>query len=323
MRDSKDPDPTQPGRHRLLFQILAFAAIYLIWGSTYLAIRVGVRSIPPFLMAGCRFVLAGGILYLVLRLRGVPAPSLGEWRRAALAGLLMLTAGNGLVTWAETRVPSNLAALLVAAVPLYVAVLEWLRPGGAAPERRVWMGIAIGAAGMVLLVLRDPSGPSSAPTSALAIAALLLSGFCWAAGSLYSRYGSMHRHPLMAAAQQMLAGGVAQLMLSAARAEPRRFSASALSPEPLIAFAYLTLVGSLVAFSAFGWLVKASTPARLSTTAYVNPVVAVILGWVMLGERLAPRALAGAGLIVCAVMVMTLRGRLPRPRPAPRIADAE
>ena len=272
-----------------------------------MAIRVGVRSLPPFLMAGCRFVIAGGILYTIMRARGVRAPTLAEWGRAAVAGLLMLTAANGLVTWAEIHIASNLAALFIAAVPLYVALLDWLRPGGVAPKRRVWIGIAVGAAGMALLVMRDgSSGASGAPNSAAAVVALLLSGLCWAAGSLYSRYGAMHPHPLMAAAQQMLAGGVAQLLLSLASGEPGRLSLASLSTQSLLAFAYLTLAGSLVAFTAFGWLVKASTPARLSTNAYVNPVVAVVLGWLLLGEQLAPRALAGAGLIVCAVVVMTV-----------------
>jgi drug/metabolite transporter (DMT)-like permease len=312
VRDDDDPDNRDPRQNGLLLQVLAFAAIYLIWGSTYLAIRVGVRSLPPFLMAGCRFVTAGSILYAILRARGVSAPTLADWGRGALAGLLMLTAGNGLVTWAETRIASNLAALLVAAVPLYVALLDWLRPGGTAPQRRVWIGISLGGIGMALLVMRG--GSPGRETSGLAVAALLLSGLCWAAGSLYSRYGGMNANPLMAAAQQMIAGGSAQLLLAVARSEPERMTLSSLSGPGIAAFGYLTLIGSLVAFSAFGWLVKTSTPARLSTTAYVNPVVAVILGWALLGETLAPRALAGAALIVCAVVVMTLR--LPSRRPA-------
>ncbi|HVV49860.1 MAG TPA: EamA family transporter [Polyangia bacterium] len=312
MRDDDDPDSRGPRPNTLLLQILAFAAIYVIWGSTYLAIRVGVRSLPPFLMAGCRFVTAGSILYAILRARGVSAPTRAEWGRGALAGLLMLTAGNGLVTWAETRIESSLAALLIAGVPVYVALLDWLRPGGVAPERRVWIGISLGGIGMALLVMRG--GASGHESSGLAVAALLLSGLSWAAGSLYSRYGAMNPNPLMAAAQQMIAGGSAQLLLAVALGEPERMSLATLSGPGIAAFGYLTLIGSLVAFSAFGWLVKTSTPARLSTTAYVNPVVAVILGWALLGETLAPRALAGAALIVCSVAVMTLR--LPFRRPA-------
>jgi drug/metabolite transporter (DMT)-like permease len=283
-------------------QVLAYAAVYLIWGSTYLAIRVAVRTLPPFLLAGCRFLMAGSILHAVLRARGVAAPTLKEWARAAVAGFLMITLGNGLVTWAETHVASNLAALLIAAVPLYVAVLDWLRPGGRAPERRTWIGIGLGSLGMVLLVSRA-AAPGSA-TSPAAIAALLLSGLAWAAGVLYARYGSLHRNPLMAAAQQMIAGGLAQLVVAAARGEAHPVHPSI---EGLIAFGYLTLVGSLITFSAYGWLVKVSTPARLSTTAFVNPVVAVVLGWAILDETLSTRALAGAALIICAVVAMTVR----------------
>jgi drug/metabolite transporter (DMT)-like permease len=267
-------------------------------------------------MAGCRFVLAGGILYAILRARGVAPPGRTHWSRAAVAGVLMLAAGNGLVTWAETRVASNVAALLVAAVPLYVALLDWARPNGVRPARRVLVGIGVGAAGMLLLVMRG-GGRGATESSVMATAAVLLSGLCWAAGSLYSRYGAMHPHPLMAAAQQMIAGGVTQLLLAVATGEPRRISASTFSSSGVLAFAYLTIFGSLVAFSAFGWLVKASTPARLSTAAYVNPVVAVFLGWALLGETLSGRSAGGAALIICAVMIMTLDVRVWR-RPALR-----
>jgi drug/metabolite transporter (DMT)-like permease len=279
--------------------------VYLIWGSTYLAIRVGVRSIPPFLMSGCRFVGAGGALYALLRFRGTPAPSRGEWARASIAGLLMLTIGNGLVTWAERRVPSNLAALIVAAVPFYMALLDWVRPGGTAPAPRDLIGIAIGASGMALLVSGGREGASE--VTVVGMGALLVSGLAWSAGSLYSRYGRMHRHPVMAAAQQMLAGGAAMLAIASLRGEPLTVAHAGVTAEGALALSYLTLFGSLVAFSAFGWLVKATSTARLSTVAYVNPVVAVILGWALLDERLGTRAITGALLILAAVIAMTLR----------------
>jgi drug/metabolite transporter (DMT)-like permease len=284
--------------------VLAFAAVYLIWGSTYLAIRVGVRSLPPFLLSGCRFVGAGGRLYILLRARGTRAPRRDEWVRAAVAGLLMLTVGNGLVTWAEKQVPSNLAALIVAAVPLYIALLEWARPGGSPPSRRVLVGIGVGAGGMALLV--SGGRESSHEVTTLGIGAILLSGLSWSAGSLYSRYGRMHPHPVMAAAQQMLAGGAAMLIIAALRGDPVAVAHTGVTADSAVALAYLTVFGSLVAFSAFGWLVKATTPARLSTTAYVNPVVAVVLGWALLDEHLSARALWGAAFIVCAVVVMTV-----------------
>ena len=291
--------------------VLAFAAVYLIWGSTYLAIRVGVRSLPPFLMSGCRFVGAGGLLYILLRARGTRAPTRGEWAHAAVAGVLMLTVGNGLVTGAETQVPSNLAALIVAAVPLYIALLEWARPGGSPPSRRVLVGIGVGAGGMALLV--SGGRESSHGVTALGIGAILLSGLSWSAGSLYSRYGRMHAHPVMAAAQQMLAGGAAMLLIAALRGDPATVARTGVTSDSAVALAYLTIFGSFIAFSAFGWLVKATTPARLSTTAYVNQVVAFVLGWALLDEHLSARALVGAAFIVCAVIVMTV------PLPARRV----
>jgi drug/metabolite transporter (DMT)-like permease len=211
------------------------------------------------------------------------------------------------VTWAERQVPSNLTALLVAGVPLYVALMEWLRPGGAPPTARVLIGIAVGVGGMALLVAGGKSGTHAVST--LAVVAILVSGLCWSAGSLYARYGAMHPDPVMAAAQEMLVGGAAMVGVSFLRGEPQHLALASVSRESVVALVYLTLFGSLVAFSAFGWLVKATTPARLSTTAYVNPLVAVILGWAILGETLTPRALVGAALILCAVVVMTSRGR--------------
>jgi drug/metabolite transporter (DMT)-like permease len=245
------------------------------------------------------------MLYALLRLRGTPAPSRGEWARAAIAGVLMLTTGNGLVTWAERRVPSNFAALIVAAVPLYMALLDWARPGGAPPARRVLVGIGIGACGMALLV--SGGRGSSSEVSMIGIGAILVSGLAWSAGSLYARYGRMHRHPVMAAAQQMLAGGAAMLAIASLRGEPAAVVHSGVTAESALALAYLTLFGSFVAFSAFGWLVKTTSTARLSTVAYVNPVVAVILGWLILDERLGTRAIAGATLILAAVVAMTVR----------------
>jgi drug/metabolite transporter (DMT)-like permease len=285
-------------------QALAFGTVYLIWGSTYLGIRVAVRTMPPFLMSGGRYLLAGGILYVALRALGVAAPTVGQWLRSGVAGVVMLAAGNGLVTWAEQRVPSNFAALLIAAVPLYVALLEWARPRGVKPAAHQLAGIAVGAAGLALLVWPD-AGALSTP-SGIGIVAVLVSGFAWAAGTLYARYSPHHPNAVMAAAQQMIAGAGALLVIGLLRGEAGRGALAAISLPSFLAFLYLAIFGSLVAFSAFGWLVTVSTPARLSTTAFVNPVVAVILGWALLGETLASRALAGATLIVCAVVVMTV-----------------
>jgi drug/metabolite transporter (DMT)-like permease len=291
-------------RTRPLLQALAFAAVYLIWGSTYLGIRVAVRTIPPFLMAGGRYLMAGGVMFAVLRASGVAAPTLGQWLRSGVAGVVMLTLGNGLVTWAEQNVPSNFAALLISAVPLYVAVIDWLRPKGNRPELHQLVGILIGVAGMALLVWPDHAA-LHAP-SALGVVAMLIAGLAWASGSLYARYSPHHPNSVMAAAQQMIGGASALLLVGLLRGEAQAGALSAITWTGVLAFLYLAIFGSLVAFSAFGWLVTVSTPARLSTTAFVNPVVAVILGWVILGETLAHRALAGAFLVVCAAVVMTV-----------------
>lgn len=300
------PSVAEERRERTsLGYVLAFAAVYLIWGSTYLGIRIAVQSLPPFLLAGARSFSAGLLLLLVLLARGARAPTALEWRRAALAGALMLAAGNGLVTWAETYVPSNLAALSIAAVPSYVALFDWLRPGGTRPTRRALLGVALGAFGMLLLLRPDPRAIEA--SSWLPQLGLVLAGAAWAFGSLYTRYQKLYPNAAVSGAQQMLAGGALLLVVSLSRGELHGFDPNAVSTQSWLAFGFLTVFGSMLAFSCFNWLVGVTTPARLSTTAYVNPVVAVVLGWLVLGERLQPVTLAGALLILAAVLVMTVR----------------
>jgi drug/metabolite transporter (DMT)-like permease len=309
-----------------LLQLLAFGAVYVIWGSTYLGIRVAVESIPPFLLAGLRSFTAGALLLGYLRLRGARAATAREWLRAALAGTILLTAGNGLVTWAEKYVPSSLAALSVAAVPAYVALLDWLRPGGQRPVRGVLVGVLLGLAGMLLLLRPDPA--AIGVDRWLPLLALALAGFSWAVGSLYVRYQRLYPNALVSGGQQMLAGGAVLLVISSLTGEIGRFDPAAVTGRSLLAWAYLTVFGSLLAFSAFNWLNGVSTAARVSTTAYVNPVVAVLLGWLMLDEPLQPASLAGGALIICAVLVMTLARQkgsgAPAATAAPRMqSDAE
>jgi drug/metabolite transporter (DMT)-like permease len=280
----------------------AFAAVYLIWGSTYLAIRIGVESIPPFLLAGARSFIAGGILLGVLLARGARPPTAAEWGRGAIAGVPMLAGGSGLVTLAETHVPSNLAALMIAGLPAYVQLLDWWRPGGVRPSRRALFGIALGSLGMLLLVRPGSSGLG--PQHWYGVLALSFAGWFWAFGSLYGRYRPLYPSSVMSGAQQMVAGGGALLLAGTLRGELAMFSAEHVTPASWAALGYLTLFGSLVAFSAFNWLVTRTTPAQLSTTAYVNPVVALVLGWVVLGETLHPVSFAGAALILAAVVIM-------------------
>lgn len=299
-----DPPPEVRSGRWVLFSPggLAFAAVYLIWGSTYLAIRVGVETIPPFLLAGSRSLIAGVLLLAAAFARTAAPSTWRQWGHAAVGGTLMLTGGNGLVTWAETRVSSSLAALLIAAVPAHVALLDWLRPAGRRPSHKTFLGIVVGLAGMALLV--RPGTGVVHDSHWQGVAAVSVAGLCWALGSLYSRYAPMHPDRSMSAAQQMVFGGAALLLIAACRGEVTALDVRLVSGRSLAALIYLTLFGSLLAFSAFNWLVKATTPARLSTTAYVNPVVAVVLGWAVLGERLHPVSLAGAALILGAVALM-------------------
>jgi drug/metabolite transporter (DMT)-like permease len=299
-------------RRLLSTRALAFTAVYVIWGSTYLGIRVGVETIPPLLLAGARFVIAGAVLFGFLLARGARLPNRREWWRASVAGIVMLAGGSGLVTLAETRVPSNLAALLLAGVPAYVLLLDWWRPSGVRPSRQALLGILLGTIGLLLLV--RPGADDLAPSHWYAVALLVLAGWCWASGSLYSRYRPQHPSSMLAGAQQMIAGGLVLSCIALGHGDLGQLMNARVSGASVAAFVYLTVFGSLVAFSAFNWLVTKTTPAQLSTTAYVNPVVALVLGWLVLGESLHPVSLGGAALIVVAVIIMLGRFGSPKAR---------
>jgi drug/metabolite transporter (DMT)-like permease len=292
--------------------LAAFAAVYLIWGSTYLAIRFAVESIPPFLMGGVRFLIAGTILYAWLRINGSPAPSWINWRRAAVAAALLLGIGNGGVNWAEQKVPSGLTALIIAGTPVWFALFDWLRPGGARPTRQTALGIVVGFAGVTLLV-GSRSALAGGSVDYTGVFALGCASVAWAIGSLYTKYSPHPEPPLMTAAQQMITGGAILFLTGLAMGEVRTFHWSTVSARSLTAFAYLTLIGSLVGFTAYAWLLKATTPARASTYAYINPVIAVFLGWAIGGEALTGRMLLAATIIVFGVVIITTR-RMPATR---------
>jgi drug/metabolite transporter (DMT)-like permease len=295
--------------------LAAFAAVYLIWGSTYLGIRFAVETLPPFLMGGARFLISGLILYTWLRVSGTPAPSKINWRRSAIAGALLIGIGNGGVNWAEQKVPSGLTALIIAGTPLWFALLDWLRPAGTRPTRQTALGLMVGFAGVMLLV-GSRSALRAGAADVAGIVALVCASVAWASGSLYTKYASKPESPLMTAAQQMLAGGAILLLAGLLMGEASTFSWSQVSARSFMAFLYLTFVGSLVGFSAYAWLLKATTPARVSTYAYVNPVIAVFLGWAIGGETLTGRMLLAAGIILLGVVIITTRRM-----PSARLAD--
>ena len=305
--------PTHPSRTALL---LGFLAIYLIWGSTYLGIRIAVETMPPFLMAGVRFLIAGLFLFIVLKFRGAAWPTRAQWRDHTIVGTCLLLGGNAVVAWAEQTVPSGLTTLILGASPLIMVLMEWARPGGTKPTAMLWFGFAVGLGGLFILL-----GPGALPAGirppALSIAALLLASTSWWGGSLLSKYSKSGAPPLMAATLQMLSGGVVMTVFGLAIGEAPRVHLAAISARSWLAWSYLVLAGSLVAFPVYIWLLKHSTPARVSTYAYVNPIVAVILGWAILNEPLTPRIALAATVIVGAVAIITVqKNRAPKPASA-------
>ncbi|MFC5524599.1 drug/metabolite exporter YedA [Rhodanobacter ginsengisoli] len=274
---------------------LALFALYVIWGSTYLGIRFALESYPPFLLAGIRFLCAGLVLYGFLRLRGMASPTPLQWRNAAFTGLLLLGMGNGLVCFAEERVSSGIAAVAVASMPLFAALFTGLY--GQWPNRREIAGLAIGFAGVIVLNLG-----SSLSGSRLGALALLVAAMCWAFGSAWSRHQQMPPGPMNTAAQ-MLCASVALLLVGFAGGE---HLPSHPTVHATLALVYLGVFGSIVAFSAYLYVLKHARPALATSYAYVNPPVAVLFGVMLAGEHVGPYDLAGMAIILFGVAVITL-----------------
>jgi drug/metabolite transporter (DMT)-like permease len=286
----------------------AFAIVYVVWGSTYLAIKFAIDTIPPFLMAGSRFALAGALLYIYTARTLAPAPTPRQWWNAASVGVLLLALGTGGVVWAEQRVPSGLTALVVAAMPIWLVTFEAIRPRGRRPSALAVAGIVIGLVGQAILA-RAPAAPGGhATVSLVGLAVLLGATMSWAAGSLRARLVDLPASRLRTTAIEMLAGGAALLLAGAIDGEWAAFDPARLSAASVAAWLYLIVFGSLVAFTAFVWLNETVAPARVATYAYVNPVVAVALGWAFLGEPITARTVVAAVVILGAVLVINLAG---------------
>jgi drug/metabolite transporter (DMT)-like permease len=289
-------------RSRLL---VAFALVYVVWGSTYLAIRFAIETAPPFLMASARFLLAGAMIYLWARLRGAARPTAVHWRSAAIIGAALFLFGNGGVVWAEQFVPSGLAALLVATVPLWIVLFEWWLPGGSRPPLAVWLGVLVGLFGVGLLV--QPGSASGGSERYLAGAlALVVASIVWSLGSLYARRAPLPKSMPLTIGMQMLTGGAWLGLASLMTGEPGRFDPSAMSGKSLLAVLYLVVFGALVGFSAYQYVLHHATPARAATYAYVNPVVAMFLGWAFAGEPITARTLTAAAIVLAAVAIIVL-----------------
>ena len=286
--------------------------LYVVWGSTYLGIKVAVESIPPFLMAGSRFALAGLVMLgaaAVLRRGAVALPTRREWRDSFIVGGLLMGGGMGMVALGEETVPSGIAALLIAMMPLWVAALGRVFFGERLPLAAV-VGIGVGLTGVAILV-----GPSASPAETFnpgGIVALIISPISWASGSLYSAHRArLPRDPLVATSAQMLTGSVVLAVFALVRGELVGFDLQGVTTESAAAFAYLTIVGSLIAFTAYVWLLRVAPLPLIATYAYVNPIVAVALGALILDEPITPRTLiAGAVIIFAVALIITARGRM-------------
>jgi drug/metabolite transporter (DMT)-like permease len=302
--------------------ITAFATIYLVWGSTYLGIRIAVETMPPFLMAGLRFVVAGSVLLAFQRLRGPFHLRLHHWRDNAIVGTFLLLGGNGLVSWAELTLPSGVTALIIGSTPLVMVLTEWAWPGGVRPGKLMLCGLLLGFAGVAWLAAPWENAAAGALPLGGVIAILAACVF-WSFGSIYGRHAREPADPFTASALQMLAGSAALALVAWVRGEVTAFSPAAVSARSWLAFGYLTSVGSLVGFSTFVWLMKHSIPARVATYAYVNPIVAVFLGWLILREPITSRTLIASAVIVTAVAIITVQKTRMAPArsvpaPAPR-----
>lgn len=304
------PTPEGSDQGRLARVVVAFAAVYLIWGSTFLCIRVAIQSIPPLLMAGVRWSLAGSLFYGFLRWRGASRPSARDWRIAALLGGGIIFGGNGSVTYAEQFIPSGTVAVVVALVPALMALMAWISGTTSRPRLAVWFGIALATVGVAVIV--RPAGVGASPQARLSLAILMVGELTWCAASLYAVRVRQHSSAFVMAAMQMLCAGAFLIMTALFRGEFAHFEVAAVTARSLWAMGYLASIGSIIGFSAYLWLLRNIEPTRVATYAYVNPVVAIFLGSLLGGEKLAPELLAGSALVVLGIaLIVTFRSNTP------------
>jgi drug/metabolite transporter (DMT)-like permease len=285
--------------------ILAFLAIYFIWGSTYLAIRYAVETMPPFLMAGVRFLFAGAVMYAIVRMRNPEKPTFVQWRSTTIIGAFLLLGGNGAVVWAEQHLTSSMTVLLVTTVSLWMVLMNWARRDGVRPGVLEVLGITLGIGGVAILV--GGSSFSGADGVHLGgVVALLFGAFSWAAGSIYSRQAPLPKSAFLATAMEMLTGGALLTIAGLIFGEGSRVDFSSFSTASVLSFVYLIVFGSFIGFTAYVWLLGVTTPAKVSTYAFVNPVIAVVLGCTVGGETFSSRMLVAMVVIIGGVVLITL-----------------
>jgi drug/metabolite transporter (DMT)-like permease len=302
--------PVQPPPWKLL---LAFAVIYLVWGSTYLAIRIGVREVPPLLLAAMRFLVAGLVLYGWARAKGAPAPTPREWVVASGMGAMVFLFDYGLLFWAEQRVPSGIAAVVLATIPVFITLLEIAILRTQRLTARLALALLVGIAGVIVLV--NPSASfGEAPIDRAGAAALLVSALSWSLATVMTRKVKLPQSKSMSSAAQMTSGGVQLLLAAAIAGEFSRFHPGSVSWNAWLALLYLIVAGSVIAYTAYIWLLHYESPTKVGTYAYVNPVVAVLLGYFAGGEAIGSRTLLGTALVLASVIAInTIPGRAKQP----------
>jgi len=281
---------------------LAFFALYVVWGSTYIAIHFGLQSFPVFMLASARFLCAGTVLFAWAMWRGASRPNLSHWLHSGLIGVMLLVIANAGVASALKTVPTGLVSLLSAMVPIFFVLIDWLRPHGNAPSKRIVLGLLIGSVGALFLIGPDKILQGKG-VDFLGISMIFVSSLTWAAGSIYSREAKhkLPNSPMLATSMQMLLAGVILSLLSLTTGEFTHFHIERISMASLMALSYLITFGSLIAFSSYVWLLQVVSPSRVSTYAYVNPVVAVFLGWLLLGETITSQTIFAAATILLSV----------------------
>jgi len=291
----------QPRRWQVL---LAFTIIYFVWGSTFLAIRVGVREVPPFLLAGMRFLVAGVVLYGWMRARGTPSPTAREWRAASLLAFLIFVLDYGLLFWAEKRVPSGIAAVMMATIPAFMTISEILILRTQRLTARLAIALLVGLGGVAVLVSRTMSF-GEAPIDTAGACALVVAAMSWSLAAALTRRLPLPSAKVMSSGSQMLAGGVLLTVTAALLGEFRGFHVQAVSREAWFALLYLIVAGSIIGFTAYVWLIHHESPTKVGTYAYVNPVVAVLVGYFLGGETIGARTIFGTFLVLVSVIVIT------------------
>lgn len=302
--DTESPQYASKNAPPLWQIIFAFAVLYIVWGSTYIAIKFAIHTIPPFMMGGVRFIIAGGLVFVVASLLKHKPPELLHWRSAAIVGFLLLALGNGGVLIATHHIPSGVVSLMVAMTPVYMSLFADF--GKKLPGRSTIIGLILGTIGVACLI--GPDGFKGS-VSWIGLVAVSVASLSWSAGSIYSRNAALAPSTLMSIASQMLCGGLAMAVISVCIGEHEQFDPTLISAKSIWSTVYLILFGSLAGYSAYFWLLKNVSPSKVATYAYVNPIVAVFLGWVLAGEAVTPNIFIAGSIIIAAVWFITKSGK--------------